>query len=431
MKMTVRVLALLTALSAVTVSADHWAVLVAGSYSWSNYRHQAGICHAYHVLHDHGIPDDHIVVMMYDDIAYNDLNPTPGIIINQPGGPNVYEDIVKDYTGRDVTPEVFFKVLTGDQAGVAGIGSGKVIRSGPGDHVFINMVDHGNTGFFSFPNGIMFADDLLNVITNMHENNQYREMVMYMESCESGSMFDGIYPDNIGFYAATASDPKESSYSCYYDDSRNTYIGDLFGCCWMENSDERDLTTMTLGEQHLIISECNNESHTPWYGQPSMQDEVVGAFLGKGNEKQRKSPTGWHSKEDTVPSVDVPLFILRNKLKKASEDEKVALQAEINGLFKKREFVQETTLNIATLATGDQELAEYYLDNPMRKVSDWTCYKRAVKAFNDKCFHFGENTFAIKMTPTLLNLCENSFGIDNILRRIQEVCKFGFVTGIE
>lgn len=32
---------------------------------------QADICHAYHVVHNHGIPDERIIVMMYDDIANN------------------------------------------------------------------------------------------------------------------------------------------------------------------------------------------------------------------------------------------------------------------------------------------------------------------------------------------------------------------------
>jgi legumain len=48
-----------------------WAVLVAGSNGWWNYRHQADICHAYHVLRGHGIPASQIITMMYDDIAHN------------------------------------------------------------------------------------------------------------------------------------------------------------------------------------------------------------------------------------------------------------------------------------------------------------------------------------------------------------------------
>lgn len=30
---------------------------------------QADTCHAYQILHKNGIPDENIVVMMYDDIA--------------------------------------------------------------------------------------------------------------------------------------------------------------------------------------------------------------------------------------------------------------------------------------------------------------------------------------------------------------------------
>ena len=35
---------------------DHWAVLVAGSNGFVNYRHQADVCHAYHLLLQQGIP---------------------------------------------------------------------------------------------------------------------------------------------------------------------------------------------------------------------------------------------------------------------------------------------------------------------------------------------------------------------------------------
>jgi len=34
---------------------------------------QADVCHAYQILRANGVPDDHIVVMMTDDIAYNSL----------------------------------------------------------------------------------------------------------------------------------------------------------------------------------------------------------------------------------------------------------------------------------------------------------------------------------------------------------------------
>jgi legumain len=50
-------------------SADKWAVLVAGSNGFYNYRHQSDICHAYQIVIKHGIPADNVIVMSYDDVA--------------------------------------------------------------------------------------------------------------------------------------------------------------------------------------------------------------------------------------------------------------------------------------------------------------------------------------------------------------------------
>ncbi|KAI2647688.1 Legumain [Labeo rohita] len=80
-----------------------WIMLVAGSNTWDNYWDQANVCHAYQIVHQNGIPDDQIVVMMYDDIAHNRNNPCPGNIINKPNGPNVYPGVPKDYTGEVIS----------------------------------------------------------------------------------------------------------------------------------------------------------------------------------------------------------------------------------------------------------------------------------------------------------------------------------------
>uniref|UniRef100_A0A3B3SB54 Legumain n=1 Tax=Paramormyrops kingsleyae TaxID=1676925 RepID=A0A3B3SB54_9TELE len=80
-----------------------WVLLAAGSNGWTDYGVQANVCHAYQVAHHNGVPDEQIVVMVYDDIAYNQQNPIPGNIINVPNGPNVYPGVLKDYTGEVMT----------------------------------------------------------------------------------------------------------------------------------------------------------------------------------------------------------------------------------------------------------------------------------------------------------------------------------------
>ena len=57
---------------------DHWAVLVAGSNGFWNYRHQADVCHAYQVLRKNGFPEENIILMAFDDIANSHENPIAG-----------------------------------------------------------------------------------------------------------------------------------------------------------------------------------------------------------------------------------------------------------------------------------------------------------------------------------------------------------------
>ncbi len=56
----------------------------------------------------------------------------------------------------------------------------------------------------------------------MHTNKLYKELVFYLEACESGSMFLDL-PSDTKIYATSASSPDESSwaYYCSPDDKVN------------------------------------------------------------------------------------------------------------------------------------------------------------------------------------------------------------------
>jgi legumain len=68
----------------------------------------------------------------------------------------------------------------------------------------------------------------------MHQANKYGKMVFYIEACEAGSMFENLLPADINVYATTATDALVSSYACYYDWQRGTYLGDEYSVAWME-----------------------------------------------------------------------------------------------------------------------------------------------------------------------------------------------------
>jgi legumain len=57
------------AASAQAAASDHWAVIVAGSRGFGNYRHQADVCHAYQIVKKQGVPEEQIILLSYNDAA--------------------------------------------------------------------------------------------------------------------------------------------------------------------------------------------------------------------------------------------------------------------------------------------------------------------------------------------------------------------------
>ena len=276
-----------TALLATLANAymEHAAVLVAGSKGFSNYRHQADIAHAYQLMLKNGIPAENIVVMMYDDVANARQNPFPGQLFNHPDGENVYDASVIDYRGSDVTPEKFLAVLQGD-AETAG---GKVLQTGPDSKIFVNFADHGAPGFVAFPSEYLYADKLQDTVDYMNTNGLYDEMTMYIEACESGSMFPYLTADSRVF-ALTASNASLSSWAAYCSpqDMVNgveigSCLGDLFSVSWMEDTEGHNPLRETLATQADNVTTLTNRSPVMQFGDFSFTSEPVADFEGNDN----------------------------------------------------------------------------------------------------------------------------------------------------
>lgn len=401
----------------------HWVVIVAGSNGWYNYRHQADACHAYQIIHRNGIPDEQIIVMMYDDIANNEENPTPGVVINRPNGTDVYKGVPKDYTGEDVTPENFLAVLRGDEEAVKGKGSGKVLKSGPRDHVFVYFTDHGATGILVFPNEDLHVKDLNKTIRYMYEHKMYQKMVFYIEACESGSMMNHL-PDDIDVYATTAANPNESSYACYYDEERSTYLGDWYSVNWMEDSDVEDLTKETLHKQYHLVKSHTNTSHVMQYGNKSISTMKVMQFQGMKHRASSPISLPPVTHLDLTPSPDVPLTILKRKLLRTNNvKESQVLVGQIQHLLDARHIIEKSVQKIVSLLAGFGETAQKHLsERTMLTAHD--CHQEAVTHFRTHCFNWHSVTYehALRYLYVLVNLCEKPYPIDRIKMAMDKVC---------
>ncbi|XP_047493360.1 legumain-like [Penaeus chinensis] len=440
-----RWVAVLAVASAVALCGSHvlntdgqgelWAVLVAGSATWMNYRHQADVCHAYQILHQHGVPDDHIIVMMEDDIANSRANPKPGVVINRPDGPNVYEGVPKDYTGMDVTPENFLKVLSGDAAGLQGVGSGKVLKSGPNDRVFVNLVDHGAPGIFGFPRSFLHARNFSDAILAMHRNKQYKEMVIYLESCESGSMFQNLLPDDIDVYALSAANATQPSYACYMDEHLHTFLGDVFSIKWMEDTDREDITKESLEKQFHLVKKEVNVSHVMQWGDKTMAQEMASNFLGsKEAELSDFGPFPTFNDpclKTSIDSTNVSVAIIQGRMDAAQNETEASYWAQqMVQLHQNRTWVTETMHRVALSVTGSEDAATRMMSDRHHTVTRWLCYEESVEAFHRHCFNLGENPYALRVLQPVMNLCEHGYTGAEFASAARAVCTHASVSGI-
>jgi len=407
---------LLAALGVGMTWAADWAVLLAGSRTWGNYRHQSDTCHSYQIVHKFGIPDERVIVMQYDDLAKDPSNPYPGQIFNKPTaagtpGVDVYQGCKKDYTGAAVTPDMFVAVLTGDASKTGGR---PVLKSGPNDRVFVFFTDHGGTGIIAFPDGsLMSSQTLIGAINQMFASKMYSKLVFYMEACESGSMFEGLIRPNIGVYVTTASNAVESSWGTYCppDDmvngkAINSCLGDLYSINWMENSDAQG-PTETLQAQFLDVRTKTTQSHVMQYGDLSWTSEPIGNYLGEQNTtfpfkpQVVKNPSSGSS--SNVKSADIPMHLAYYKYLRAESTDfegRMALAKELQQQIARRIAVDNLFLDLASTVNNKDA---FVLKAKTPVMCDDRCCTKLSNAFAARCG--GWDDYALQYHRVVVNLC--------------------------
>ncbi|XP_021738107.1 vacuolar-processing enzyme-like [Chenopodium quinoa] len=414
-----------------------WALLVAGSQGFGNYRHQADICHAYQILKRGGLKDENIVVFMYDDIADNPLNPRKGVIINHPNAKDVYAGVPKDYTGEHVTAENMFAALLGNKKAVKG-GSGKVIDSKPNDRIFIYYSDHGGPGVLGMPNmPFLYGKDFVEVLKKKYASKSYKEMVIYIEACESGSVFEGLMPEDLNIYVTTASNAEESSWGTYCPGMDPapppefmTCLGDLYSIAWMEDSETHNLKKETIAQQVKKVKDRTSNfntytagSHVMEYGNKSIKPEKVYLYQGfdpatanlPANSVPRDIELG------VVNQRDADILFLWEKYERSKEEpeEKHKILKEITETMKHRSHLDSSIELIGKLLFGLNNGPSVLRAKPSRGmplVDDWDCLKSMVRVFEKECGTLTQ--YGMKHMRAFANICNK----DIPLSVMQEAC---------
>ncbi|CAL5439284.1 unnamed protein product [Camellia sinensis] len=425
----------------VGMKGTRWAVLVAGSNGYENYRHQADVCHAYQLLRKGGLKDENIIVFMYDDIAFNVQNPRPGIIINRPQGEDVYEGVPKDYTGHNANVHNLYAVILANKTALTG-GSGKVLDSGPEDHIFIYYTDHGSPGVLAMPyDDYVYANDLIDVLKKKHESNTFKSMVFYLEACESGSMFEGLLPEGLNIYATTAANAVESSFVTYCPDDYpyvapeyDTCLGDLYSVSWMEDSDKHDLRTETLEQQYEVVRRRTsneypeNGSHVMQYGNLRLRKKSLYDYLGTNPANENYT----YMRHDSSTSISKPvsqndadLLHFWHKFRKAPKgsEKKLEAQKQLIDELNQRLHIDHIMMFIAKLLFESENgllMLETVRPAGQPLVDDWNCLKTLVRTYEEHCGSLSR--YGMTYMRAIANMCNAGVKMEQMAMASAQAC---------
>ena len=243
---------------------DRYAVVMATSTGWDNYRHQADALDIYRMLKKAGYPDDHIVLITEDDLAYNPENPHPGVVHVLPEGENLYQGVVNDYKISQLTPEDLGNILSGTVTER----TPEVVHGSKNTNVLFFWSGHGLDD-----NLMAWADDSVTSgqIRSMLEGAQgnYRKLLFVMESCYSGSV--GEYCCGFpGLLTLTACSPGEKSHADVLEGT--TFLSNAFTRVFREEIEKNP--DISIYDLYTELARHTTASHAmmynyDWYGSVS------------------------------------------------------------------------------------------------------------------------------------------------------------------
>lgn len=229
----------------------NWALLVASSKGWSNYRHQADVLAIYQQLKLAGYPDDHIILIAEDDIANNVANPNKGVMQVSLGGANVYENVKIDYRMSSLEAKDILAILNGEKSERLPV----VIESSENDNIFVFWSGHGTPGAICWddePYGII-GEQLAAGLRKMNERKWYRKLLMMVEACFSGGVLEQC--EGVpGMLFITAANGDETSKADVFNGDMKIWMSNRFTSTFIEQITENKSVAMRDLYYRLFIN---------------------------------------------------------------------------------------------------------------------------------------------------------------------------------
>ena len=254
---------------------SHWAVVISPSTTWPNYRHQADAFAMYQTLRQHGYDDDHIVLIVEDNLANDTRNIFPGQIFVERSDNasvsdmlvnfDVHKNAVVDYHFSNITPDDVADIMMGRQSDRLP----EVIHPDSASNVLFFWSGHGGS-----TEGPLWGNEdarsyfgtkrINSIITQMNDANMYRRMMFAIETCFSGRWGEALsgQPDVL---VLTAANSHETSKADVHDKELGVYLSNAFARTFRQYVNQRN--TITLRELYIELAKTTNGSHVSIYNE--------------------------------------------------------------------------------------------------------------------------------------------------------------------
>ena len=269
---------------------DNWAVVISPSTTWSNYRHQADAFAMYQTLRHHGYDEDHIVLIVEDNLYNNPNNKLLGqIFVERSDDPNVYDAFINDNVRNHAVVDYHFSQL--EPQDVVDIMLGRqsdrlphVIHPDSTSNVFFFWSGHG--GSYDGPlwgnenaREYFGSKRLKDMVAQMDAANMYRRLMFCIETCYSGIWGEALegFPDVL---ALTAANSIESSKADVHDSYLGVFLSNAFSRTFRRTVyNEPDIAIHDL---YKDLAKTTNGSHVSIYNESnygSVFTNTMGDYL--------------------------------------------------------------------------------------------------------------------------------------------------------
>ena len=251
---------------------DRWALLIAASKGWANYRFQSDVFAMYQLLRQHGYQDDHIVLICEDDVARHINNPHQGELRINDDGASVYDAAAIDYRLNEITPSDIGNILQGKCSERLS----KVLSPDADDNIFIFWSSHGSPGYMDFGSSQSMTYEHMRSIL---AETPHRKLFFAIEACYSGGL--GKACEGLpGCIFITAANPFETSHADIWSEDVGVYLSNGFTRGFQEAIDVTP--NISLRDLYYALARNTSGSHVKVYNvhnYGSVYQETMAEFL--------------------------------------------------------------------------------------------------------------------------------------------------------